>query len=217
MPDIIFFFVNIFSVYTKLTKNNIREKPSAILSITDPAEALKRLRFFPNQKHLLPPLQVKRFLGILQDQTLNASLYQLFRFANILQKELLIDAIANQYKLNDRTIQTHRHIADDIGLLDISQFVYHLFNDRIQSDVFPDDAVNVTKQGMLLVRSEDLPLALFGTHQEPRLLKPVQFDPDRIGRLIKLPLQPTQIGVGVAVQKEAEQQLQAGFIGNKCI
>ncbi len=64
---------------------------------------------------------------------------------------------------------------------------------------------------MLGIGFEDFFIALGGRGQHACLFKFIKLQPDGIGTIAKLGFQITQIALGTAVQKELQQELDAGF------
>lgn len=53
----------------------------------------------------------------------------------------------------------------------------------------------------------NLPVLFFPGNQQTGFLKPVQLDPDGVGRFVEIRLQVSQIRSSVAVQEKPQQQL----------
>jgi len=85
------------------------------------------------------------------------------------------------------------HQSVEVGRFNVAQVLDHLFDDGVDPRMFTDDAADVVEQGVLRVGREHLLVLVLPAYQQSGCLKPVQLDPDRIGRFAELLLQSTEV------------------------
>lgn len=95
--------------------------------------------------------------------------------------------------------------------------MHDVFNDLIEADVFANDTVNLREQRVAGVGLENFFVALAAGSKQTGIFQSVQFQSDGIGRFTEFAFQAAQIGSGVAVQEELQQEFDPRFGRNKCI
>jgi hypothetical protein len=68
---------------------------------------------------------------------------------------------------------------------------------------------------MTCIGSKHFAVAFGMGYKQAGIFKTVKFEADRIGRFTELALQSAQMGSSIAVEKEFQQQLDAGFGSNE--
>ncbi len=88
---------------------------------------------------------------------------------------------------------------------------------RYSLSIGSQDAADVGKQRVLLIRRKHFLVFVLPAYQQTRRFKAVEFDPDGVGRFAEFLLQSAKISLRFGVQKEPEQQFDAGFVGDEGI
>ncbi len=86
-----------------------------------------------------------------------------------------------------------------------------IFNDLVEADVFFYDAVDFPEQRVTGIGLENLFIAFAAGFEQSGVLQTIEFQSDRIARFTEFTFQTAQISCCMAVQKELQQQLYAGF------
>ena len=85
----------------------------------------------------------------------------------------------------------------------------------VDADIFAQQAVDITVQGMIGVGAEHFFVAAGFCVEQSGMFEAVEFDPDGVGGFAKLALEVTQIAGSVGVQEELQQQFKACFGSDK--
>ena len=88
-------------------------------------------------------------------------------------------------------IQPFSDLSGDISLGYISQLVYDLVDQLIQTNLLPDYWLNIPEQGMILIGPEDLFVLIHLGDKQPCLFEAIQLQPDGIRRFVELCFKPT--------------------------
>ena len=137
-----------------------------------------------------------------------------FGFIDEVFKVIQVDLGADEVEVDLMRILSPGKIAGDVCFFNRSQVTEHLLDDLVEPDIFPQDIIDIGKEGMGGIGREDLTVLFFAGNQQPCFLKAVQLQPDGVRGFVEFRFQVAKIGFGVAVQEEPEQQLDAGFAGN---
>jgi hypothetical protein len=93
----------------------------------------------------------------------------------------------------------------------------HFLDYLVKPYIFPQDIVDIRKQGMVGIGLKDFPVLFLPGNQQSCFFKAVQLKPDGIRGFVEFRFQVPQIGFCAAVQEEPEQKLDAGFTGDEGI
>ena len=133
-----------------------------------------------------------------------------FGLADQVGKIVLVD-VADQDQIDDAGILAFGVIPHQVSFFQVAQPSDDGFQDAIHAQGFPDHGVQFGEQGVLPVGAvEDLPAVLFAG-EKAGLVQLPQFLPDLAGRGVELFGKFAQIGVSFRVEKEAHQDVDAGF------
>ena len=135
-------------------------------------------------------------------------------FINNVLKIFQVDFSTNEEKIDRICIFSPCEITRDISFLNGSQVSEHLIYDLVEANILAEDVVDIGEKGMVDICLKDFPVLFFARNQQSCLLEAVQLKPDGIGRFVEFRFQDPQIGFGVAVQEEPEQQLNTRFTGD---
>ena len=127
----------------------------------------------PKEKRLRKPRQILLLLIIPEYKALHLPLDQLLHLLNQGHQKILINLISHQHKINLFVIQPPGNLAGDVSLGYIPQLVNHFLNQLIQPHRLLYDRLDIVKQRMLLVGTEDFLVLVHRRDQQPGLLKTV--------------------------------------------
>lgn len=149
-----------------------------------------------------------------EDQVPDLAADQGFRLTCQPHQVFLVDVVPHEHQVDDRRVDATGKIPGHVYLLHIAQLGHHPVDNLVETDVLQQDVMDIAEQGMLRVGTENLLVALHLGGKQARLFKLVQLKPYGVGAFAKLTLQVSQIGPGVRVQEELQEELDTGLAGN---
>ena len=131
-------------------------------------------------------------------------------FLNQAHQVLVVQLRADEDEVNDARIAALGVVAHQVHFLEVAQFIGNAFHQLVQAHVLHHHLVEVAKERVVLVGREDLLIAFHFTLQHAGLFELIQFQANGIGTLAEFLLQATEIALAPGVQKELEEEFEAG-------
>lgn len=123
--------------------------------------------------------------------------------------------LPDQDEVDEARVDAFRVVAGDEGQFHAAQAGYDLLDKPVEAHGLCDDALDLGEEGVLFICLVENGAALGLGFEDAGPGEAVQFHPHGVGGLAEFVGQPPQVGGGVGVDEELEEQFDPGLRGDE--